>query len=849
MQEEISFGVWLRKQRRALDLSRQAFADQVGCAEVTLRRIETGTLKPSKELANVLIEKLGIPESERSKWISFARGVADVPLNPIPSSNQHTTNLPTPLTTFIGREKEQSQVIKLIAKHRLVTLTGSGGVGKSRLAIKVSEQLLSDYANGVWLLELAPLSDPVLLPQTASTLFGLTTQSNLPFTDLLINFLRAKTALLIFDNCEHLLESCAHLIEALLKNCAQLKILATSREPLDIMGEAIYRVPSLELPDLEQAPNALRDSESISLFVARAQLVQFDFSITSKNSLQIAQICKRLDGIPLAIELAAAKIGILSIEQIVKQLYESFDLLSGGSRTALPRHQTLRASIKWSWDLLTEAEQILMRQLSVFAGGWTLEASQSVCDGDVLYLLNSLVNKSLIVMHQRAEADVRYSFHVTIRQFAQEKLLEAGGSEAARNKHLAYFVELAEQAKPELYRSNQVFWLNKLEDELDNIRMALEWALITDPKSGLSLIVASRFFWDMRGNAQEVESWLEQLLEHYNDPDSLRVKGLNLYSGVLQGRGNLTEAQKIINQSLELSRAISDKAGEANSLWSLGTAISFQGNFREGLQIVEQSLTFFQLLGDKLGQALAMGWLSQRLGDLKRSKVLLSESLRLYREFGHLLGIAECLRELALRMIWEGDFSLSVPLLKEAHTIYRQLGNGNKTGEAEVLGCYGTLAYWKGDYQQACAYHKESLELNEILGNYYLASWAGVNMAYALLRQGGISKATEIFQLWLQRSYQSKDIDLVIYTLEGLASLYVNQEQFERATRLFAWTNMMRVNLDNQNPPVEQNSIEHDLMVIHAQLSDEEFSKFSEEGRAMTIEQAITLASEPVKET
>ena len=839
MQEKNSFGVWLRKQRRALDLSRQAFADQVGCAEVTLRRIEAGSLKPSKELATILLDKLGISEIERPRWIAFARGVSSLPL-PANSANRSITNLPAALTTFIGREKEQSDVIRLLDQHRLVTLTGPGGVGKTRLSIKVAEQITGEYLDGVWLVELAPILDPLLIPYTVALTLGLREDPQRHITDRLCDYLREKSILLLLDNCEHLLEACAQMIDAVLKTCPQLKILTTSREPMNITGEAIYRVPSLRLPNVHKILDTFRNSESIQLFEERAQLVQFDFSLTLENAASITRICQRLDGIPLAIELAAAKVAVFSPEQIANQLDENLNLLTGGSRTALPRHQTLRASIDWSWNLLTEAEQRLMRQLSVFAGGWTLEAAQSVCDGDVLELLNSLVTKSLIAMAQRTEHNTRYSFHGTIRQYAREKLLEAGGSEIVRNKHLVYFVGLAQQAELELYRSDQVFWLNQLEDELDNIRMALEWALITDPKSGLSLIIASRFFWDMRGDTEQVESWLAQLLEYYNNPDSLRVQALALYGGVLQGRGNLIESQKIINQSLELSCAISDKAGEALGLWYLGTAISFQGNFREGLQIVEQSLVLFQSLGDKLGQALAMGWLSQRLNDLKRSKVLISQSLRLYRELGHLVGIAECLRELALRMIWEGDFSLSVPLLQEAHAIYRQLGN--KTGEAEVLGCHGTLAYWKGDYQQAYAYHQESFELNEILGNYYLASWAGVNMAYALLRQGGIAKATDILQLGLQRSYQSKDIDLVIYTLEGLASLYVNQAQFERATRHFAWTHMMRVNMDNQNPPVEKNSIERDLAVIHSKLNDAEFAKFSEEGRAMTVEQAVALA-------
>src|SRR6266542_3642850 len=248
MEEEVSFGEWLRKQRRALDLSRQAFADQVGCAEVTLRRIEAGTLKPSKELANMLLEKLGIPETERPHWISFARGSSSFPTQSIPSSNKPKSNLPASLTSFIGREKEQSNVINLLAKHRLVTLTGSGGVGKTRLSIKVSEQVLSNYADGVWLLDLASLSDPALLPQTVAALFGLTTQSNIPHTDLLINFLRAKSLLLILDN--------------LLKNCPHLKILATSREALGILGESVYRVPSLALPDLQQLLENFREYES-----------------------------------------------------------------------------------------------------------------------------------------------------------------------------------------------------------------------------------------------------------------------------------------------------------------------------------------------------------------------------------------------------------------------------------------------------------------------------------------------------------------------------------------------------------------------------------------------------------
>jgi len=280
MPESISFGTWLRQQRRALDLTQKAFANRVGCAEITVRRMEADEYKPSKELALVLFEKLGIPEPERPQWVRFARGISNLPIQSIPQPNKPNSNLPVSLTSFIGREKEQQEVVGIIDKHRLITLTGSGGIGKTRFAIKVGEQLLGNYLDGVWLVELASLNDPTLLPQSAATLFGLITQSGISHTDLLVNFLRAKSMLLILDNCEHLRDACAHLADTLLKNCPHLKILVTSREPLEIAGEALYRIPSLRLPDLQYRLDTLRDFESVKLFEERAQLIQFDFSLT-----------------------------------------------------------------------------------------------------------------------------------------------------------------------------------------------------------------------------------------------------------------------------------------------------------------------------------------------------------------------------------------------------------------------------------------------------------------------------------------------------------------------------------------------------------------------------------------
>jgi transcriptional regulator with XRE-family HTH domain len=316
MQEEIPFGVWLRKQRRALDLSRQAFANQAGCAEVTLRRIEAGTLKPSQALASILLEKLGIPETERPGWISFARGVSGFPPSVSSSTNKPHTNLPAQITSFIGREKEQADVVSLISKHRLVTLTGSGGIGKTRLSIKVGEQIIDNYTSGIWLVELAPILDPVLVPRTTAIAIGLRDEPKRPIIDMLSDFLREKNILIILDNCEQLLDSCVQLADTLLKRCPDLKILATSREVLGILGEATYRVPSLELPDLQLSLKDIRRYESARLFEERAQLARIDFSMTLENASSVAEICSRLDGVPLAIELAAARMGTFSTVQI-----------------------------------------------------------------------------------------------------------------------------------------------------------------------------------------------------------------------------------------------------------------------------------------------------------------------------------------------------------------------------------------------------------------------------------------------------------------------------------------------------------------------------------------------------
>ena len=770
---------------------------------------------------------------------------------PLRTLDSFPNNLPVHLTSFIGRENEIDEVKQELNEHRLVTLTGSGGTGKTRLSLQVAAELIEKFDHGIWFVELAPLTDPDLIPQTILSAIGIREQEGPPPLELLKTYLQEKKTLIVLDNCEHLISASAQVVNELLRAAPKIKVLTSSREALGVRGEVSYPVPSLTLPNLKHLPaiESLSQYEAVRLFIDRALLVSPHFVVDKENAPYLAQICHRLDGIPLAIELAAARVKVLSVEQISKRLDDRFRLLTGGARTALPRQQTLRALIDWSYDILDENEQLLLRRLSVFAGGWTLEAAEEVCgsDGiesfDILDLLSQLVNKSLVVVTDKSKSgETRYRTLETIRQYAREKLTETGGGELIRNKHLAYFVKLAKQAEPELYRSNQVLWINKLDDDLDNIRAALEWAQVTDTGSGLQLLLDIRPLFEVRGDLRELTALAAHLLEHYEKDDSLRAQGLTFFARALAFQGNVIEAHKIANQSLELSRAISDKQAEAYSLWVLGTIIYAQGNMKDSFPILENCLALYQSLGDKLGQANATGWLSINHNDMDRSKAYLLESLRVCRELGHLAGIANCLNQLALLEIWEGDNSSLIQLLDEARNLYRQLGD--EMGEGTVLSYYGRLAFSQGQYEQALSYYNDSIALIERSGDTVVLHWVHAAMAFVVLKQGDIGQAKEIFQSALRQFQKSNNLIGLVFIIEGVASLSVSQDQLQRAAQLFAWADVMRAKINDQRPPVEQGSVDKDMEIIKSQLTEKEIDEFSEKGRTMTTEQAITLTLE-----
>jgi predicted ATPase len=405
-------------------------------------------------------------------------------------------NLPVQLNRFVGRERELAQTKELLADSHLLTLIGPGGTGKTRLSIQLGAEALQSYANGAWLVELAPLADPALVLQTVAETLGLREIPGTTLDDQVTGFLCEKRLLLILDNCEHLVESCAQLADHLLHSCSDLKIISSSREALGITGETVYRVPPLGLPDSDRSGvETLAQSEAVQLFVERAAAVKPGFALNERNAGPVAQICRRLDGIPLALELAAARVAMLTPQQIAARLDDRFRLLTGGSRTALPRQQTLRSLIDWSYDLLSEPERLLFCQLSVFVGGWSLEAAEAVCpDLDVFDLLAQLVQKSLVVADDStASGETRFRLLETIRQYARDKLLERGAAEGVRDRHLNYYLEFAEAGEPNFYGRQRPEWVDRC--ELEHVADILGW---TRFQPGRPPLVANRF-----GSGQE----------------------------------------------------------------------------------------------------------------------------------------------------------------------------------------------------------------------------------------------------------------------------------------------------------------------------------------------------------
>ena len=668
-------------------------------------------------------------------------------------------NLPIQLTAFIGRQREIADMKQRMETSRLLTITGAGGSGKTRLTLQVAADRPEIEWDGVWLVELAPLTDPALVPHAVAAVLKVREEPGRPLLHTLTDALKSRSLLLILDNCEHLLAACAELADALLRACPNARIVASSREALGIAGETIYRLPSLGLPEPSKflMPQILMGFDSVRLFLDRAVAVAPQFALTSSNGPAVAQVCRRLDGIPLAIELAAARVRVMPIEQIAHRLNDRFRLLTGGSRTALPRQQTLRALIDWSYDLLTPQEKMLLRRLSVFAGGWTLEAAEEICAGiedagiggrgsgvgeqktedaesiqnpksktqnppievwETLDLLTSLADKSL-VLYEESEGKSRYRLLETVRQYSADRLFEGAEREIFRAKHGTHFLNLAERAVRLLTGPEQAEWLERLETEHDNLRVAQETfrERADGGEAGLRIVGALWRFWMIRGHLSEGKANLDAALARDFAPTELRANALNGAAILSSEVGDLAVAQNLMEEALRIREGLADAPKIAITRSNLGIQAMQRGDYETAKRQFLMALPIFRELNHTQGVAAALnnlGHLAHILRDFDTARQWYDESLALSRKVGDEAVTAVNLQLLGVVTREQGDFATARRLIAEGLKIRQTLGD--LRGLADSMRYFAELAAVEGDGERAAVLFGAAEQLRESIG-------------------------------------------------------------------------------------------------------------------------------------
>jgi predicted ATPase/transcriptional regulator with XRE-family HTH domain len=856
-----TFGRWLKLRRRSLGLTQAQLGQQIGYAGETLRKVEADELRPSRQMAEKLATAIEIALEDQAAFIRFARDEAirdevvlplqsnppSLPPLPRPSltasaSSLPQRSLPLPRDPLIGREWEVAAVQSLLLRPTvgLVTLTGPGGVGKTRLALQLAANLL-DYAvpgarqafiDGVCFIPLATLEDPILVLPTIAQTLGVRESAGQSLLPCVQEYLLNKQMLLVLDNFEQV-ATAGPLVSKLLQVAPGLKVLVTSRTILHLREEHNFTVPPtvppLALPALTQASrNPLSSDEAIDplqsvdtfrllhsasarLFVERAQAAQADFAVTGENASTIVAICHRLEGLPLALELAAARIRLLPPQALLARLeQQQLKFLTGGARDLPERQQTMRATMAWSYDLLAEAEKTLFRRLAVFVGGCTLEAVETISNADealsdVLEGLASLLDKSLLLQKLGAEGEPRFVQLRVIGEYAREQLVESSEAETLRRQHAHFFLTLMETAEPNLAGSEPQRWLERLEAEHDNLRAALQWSLEQrETAVALRLGGALWKFWQTRAYFSEGRRWLTQILAaSHAAPAALQVKALMAAGEVARMQSDYPQAIALHQHCLALLRELGDNAGIAKTLHNLGKVAFYQAAYTQAEQYYVESLALRQAAGDRIGRAGALcdlGNLMIAQGDYERARQLHLESLALERERMNRIGIAASLTNLGVIALHQAQYAQAKTFLEEALAVNRHLGR--KHSSAIVLLNLGDVARYQGDYPHASACLAESLAL-----------------------------------FWGQG-----DKECVAATLEGIAGVAAAQGQVERAARLCGSADALRQAINAPLSPADRAHFERTLATVSAQVGEAVLAALWAEGQALPLEQTVAYA-------
>jgi predicted ATPase/class 3 adenylate cyclase len=733
--------------------------------QVLLSEIAAGLVKNRLPSGCSLIELgehrlKGLAALETVFQLQHADLIGDFPALKSLAAFKH--NLPRQLSSFVGRKREMAEVTRLLAGHPLITLLGPGGTGKTRLMLQAAEEVIEDFSDGVWLVELAALSDPDRVPERVAAALNIHEQPGRSLLDTLVDFLRRKDMLLLLDNVEHIVRACAEFCEHLLERCPRLKILISGREALFIAGEFTLQIPSLSLP--EQSPDSddlekLAEFEAIQLFLERARAVRPDFALLATNAASLTEIVRRLDGIPLALELAAARLRMLTVDKIAERLSDRFRLLTGGRRTAIPRQQTLEALIDWSWQLIDDQERILFSRLSVFSGGWSLEAAEEVCGFealdrfDVFDRLDQLINKSLVTVEHLPEGEPRYGMLESIRQFAQEKLIEREEGERVRDRHTAFFVAFTEAAEAELYKREAMTWVQRLRRDLDNLRAVMAWTSEEEPELALRLAAHLRHNQGYWIGFREADTWLAPLIRQTR----LRVES-----------GDDTIDSVIFTKAL---------IAYGSNLVGLG----------HNVQLIDISQEA-RILARKNKQPRLQAWAVELIGFAHTFNLTpehireIEETVQICREQRYIPELAANLVLLGAGYYLSGNHEKGEQLIEEGHQISLELGSPREI--ASVADARSARAWYNGDWEKARAFALTAIQQFELLGARQNLTRTQSRLAHIDRATGNLDAAEAGYRKTILAWQEHGQIPALAHHLECFAYLAIARQDYRRAASL-----------------------------------------------------------------
>ncbi len=749
---------------------------------------------------------------------------------PLRSLATYKHNLPRQLTSFVGREKELAEIQRLMGHSRLLTLLGPGGTGKTRLMLQSAEEMIQDYPDGVWLVELATLTNPSKIPDRVSAALNLQEQPTRKIIDTLFDYLRQRELLLLIDNVEHLIRECAVFVEELLMQCPKVKVIVTGREALFISGEFTLQIPSLSLPDsVNNLPlEEIRCTESVLLFMERAQSVRPDFDISSTNVYTIADIVKRLDGIPLALELAAARLRMLSVEQIADRLNDRFRLLTGGNRTALPRQQTLQALIDWSWNLLDENEHVLLRRLSVFSGGWTLKAAESITGFDsldeymVFDLLEQLINKSVVNVTYPPEGSARYNLLESIRQYAQTKLFEANEGEELRNRHAAYYAEFAEEANRQLRTSQMVQCVKRIEKEFDNIRAVMTWTLDTNPILALQ-ISGSLLYWPAHWiQLSEAKSWL--------------VNSFKNVGKLTEPEKNKLQVEDLIKGHMSLATIYSMYSDHVPAMDNINEALALSEKNDQLRHLAYAHVMKGTILFNGAGQIIPEEWIP-----------IHEKMLGICEQYDYEYELSLHHSILTYLYSFSGKFDLALIHYKNALELSKKINNPFST--AEISRMEAAMAFLQNDYDTAEKALRRAIEYYTTIKSQRFVLVCKSDLAHALRRTGRIEESASAYQETLQLWREQSNLPALAHQFECVAFIAIHRGSFDHAAQLIGKAKEIRASTGAQSTQeVEINEISQAMEQLDSELGETELERLIIIGAEMGIDEAVEFAVAEIRQ-